>query len=156
MSDMIYTVSDEEELTKMKERTTKIKLILLDKMGKHPLTNPKYLKEREKVKLLLSMKDYLDTKSDDEIDAEFNEICLDKLFDCNTDITSYPIYDLSEKNEVVDIAGNSVPIREVPTAVEGFDPVPVVPVPVPVPVPVQTSDIPEGYRLNARGMLVPI
>jgi hypothetical protein len=126
MSGMTYMFNSEEELAKMKERTTKVKVILLEKMGKHPLSNPKYLKQREKTQLLLKMKDYLDTKTDQEIDAEFNEICLDKLFDCDTDITSYPIYDLSKKEEleeiedvdleptpkysVVDMAGNSVHI----------------------------------------------
>ena len=117
MSGMVYTLENEEELSKMKERTTKIKVILLDKMGKHPLTNPRYLKDREKRDLLLKMKDYLDNKTDLEIDAEFNEICMDKLFENGTDISSYPIYDLSKKEEVepetksvVDIAGNSVEI----------------------------------------------
>lgn len=109
MSGTTYELKDEEELAKMKERTTKVKVILLEKMGKHPLTNPRYLKDREKAKLLLEMKDYLDNKTDQEIDAEFNEVCLDKLFDCDTDITSYPIYDLSKTEEpVVDIAGNIV------------------------------------------------
>jgi hypothetical protein len=114
MSGMTYEANDEEELAKMKERTTKVKVILLEKMGKHPLTNPRYLKDRDKAKLLLQMKDYIDNKTDQEIDAEFNEVCLEKLFDCDTDITSYPIYDLNkieetEETEVVqDLAGNVV------------------------------------------------
>lgn len=123
MSGMVYTLENEEELSKMKERTTKVKVILLDKMGKHPLTNPRYLKDREKRDLLLKMKDYLDYKTDLEIDAEFNEVCMDKLFENGTDITSYPIYDLRKEEDikdvdleepktesVVDMAGNSIEI----------------------------------------------
>ena len=38
-----YTFDTIEELNKMKERVMKIKLIILDKMGKHPLENPSLL-----------------------------------------------------------------------------------------------------------------
>jgi hypothetical protein len=55
------------------------------------------MKEREKNKFLVKVKEYLVTKSEEEIITLFNEICLDKLFDGNTDKDSYPIYDLNKK-----------------------------------------------------------
>ena len=91
-TDFTYTLNDEEELALMKTRAMRCKVICLDKMGKHPLTNPKYLKAREKNLLIKAMKAYIDNKSDSEIEKEFNEVCLDKLFDCDTDVSAYPVY----------------------------------------------------------------
>ena len=99
MSDLIYNFETEEELKNMKEKVMKIKVILLDKMGKSPLTNPKYLKGRERQKFLENVKQYLETKKDDEINEEFNEIFLDKLFDSTNDVSTYPVYSLLEKEE---------------------------------------------------------
>ena len=102
MSQLTYFLNNEDELIKMKEKTTKVKIIALNKLGKSPLMNPKYLKNKERTKLIYDIKYYLDSKTDVEIDLEFNEICIDEIFDNKCDINSYPIYDLTnntfEKN----------------------------------------------------------
>jgi hypothetical protein len=90
-----YTFDTIEELNKMKERVMKIKLIILDKMGKHPLENPSYFKQTVKNKILKGIEEYLDAKTDEEITQEFNEVCLEKLFDGECDVSNYPVYDLN-------------------------------------------------------------
>ena len=48
------------------------------------------------------MKAYIDNKSDSEIEKEFNEVCLDKLFDCDTDVSVYPVYNPNPELETTE------------------------------------------------------
>jgi hypothetical protein len=75
-----------------KEYITKVKVIGLHRMGKHPLYNGSLLKPSEKEKLKSSMEKIM-TLTDDQIQREFNDICIDNLFDSNTDYSTYPVYD---------------------------------------------------------------
>ena len=79
-----------------KERAMKCKLISLDELGHHPLTDPVSFSKRDKAKLLKMMEEWF-AKTDDEIQEEFNSIVRDKLFDENNnpsnDYTTFPIKD---------------------------------------------------------------
>jgi hypothetical protein len=79
-------------LKKLKDKATKVKLICLDRLGKHPLFNPRSLKERERKKLVELMADIF-KRPDEVIDAEFNEIVNDKLLDNEFDVSQYPVFD---------------------------------------------------------------
>jgi len=85
------TKADIEYLTR-REYITKVKVIGLHRMGKHPLYNGSLLKPREKEKLKESMEKIM-LLTDDQIQREFNDICIDNLFDSNTDYSTYPVYD---------------------------------------------------------------
>jgi len=83
---------DDIEYLSRREYITKIKVIGLHRMGKHPLYNGSLLKPREKEKLKESMEKIM-MLTDDQIQREFNDICIDNLFDTNTDYSTYPVYD---------------------------------------------------------------
>jgi len=91
-----YTFNNIEELNAMKEKIMKAKVVILDRMGKHPLENPSYFKQQVKNKLIKSIEEYLETTADEEITQEFNDICNEKLFDGDCDVSNYPIYDLEK------------------------------------------------------------
>jgi hypothetical protein len=80
------------EYLSRREYITKVKVIGLHRMGKHPLYNGSLLKPREKEKLKVSMEKIM-MLTDDQIQREFNDICIDNLFDSNTDYSTYPVYD---------------------------------------------------------------
>lgn len=83
----------EEEIIKRKrkEYITKVKVISLDKMGKHPLSNPSTFSKKEKDLTIKTMKDVM-TEDNDVIDFLFNEICNDKLFNETADYSTYPVF----------------------------------------------------------------
>ena len=98
-NNFLYSCKDEAELSQLKDRATKCKVICLSQMGKHPLSNPSYMKLKEKNELLKSVKSWLDGKSDDEIDQVFNEVCLSTLFDGEKDVSQYPVYHRNEDGD---------------------------------------------------------
>jgi hypothetical protein len=92
MNECIIECDSPEQLKKLKEKATKVKLICLDRLGKHPLFNPRAMKDRERKKLVELMADIF-KRPDEVIDAEFNEIVNDKLLDAEFDISQYPVFD---------------------------------------------------------------
>lgn len=68
---------------------TKVKVIALDRLGKHPLSNPSFFRKREKEELKLLMEHIINDMSEDEIAKEFNEVCCEKLFNAGADYTYY-------------------------------------------------------------------
>lgn len=85
-------LTEEEQLKlKKKEYITKIKVVALDKMGKHPLMNPSYFKKKEKEELM-SIMHVLLQQDEENITLLFNEICNERLFDANSDYSTFPIY----------------------------------------------------------------
>jgi len=87
-----------EQLKALKDKATKVKLISLDRMGKHPLYNPKRMKDKERHKLVALMIE-LFKRPDEVVDAEFNEIVNDKLLDNEFDVSQYPVFD---KDKIAD------------------------------------------------------
>lgn len=92
MNECIIECDSPEQLKALKDKATKVKLICLDKMGKHPLYNPTRLKDKDRKKLVALMADIF-KRPDEVIDAEFNEIVNDKLLDNEFDVSQYPVYD---------------------------------------------------------------
>lgn len=85
-------LSDERrENIRRKEYITRVKVIALHNMGRHPLYNASYLSHRDKQTLIKHMEDVMNM-DDVEISNKFNNICNDVLFNTGADITSYPIY----------------------------------------------------------------
>jgi hypothetical protein len=82
---------EQKEIIKRKEYITKVKVISLDKMGKHPLMNPSYFSLREKKTLMTIMEETM-KKTDEEILLLFNEICNERIFHPTADYSSYPVY----------------------------------------------------------------
>ena len=79
------------EVDKRREIVTRLKVVALDRLGKHPLTNPSYLSQREKTKLIHLMTSLQDDKEEDVI-KEFNDICNDVLFSGKSDPSQFPVY----------------------------------------------------------------
>jgi len=87
----VYTNEEREFLTRH-EYITKVKVIGLHRIGKHPLYNGSFLKPSEKERLKKTMEKIM-LLTDEQIQREFNDICIDNLFDANTDYSTYPVYD---------------------------------------------------------------
>jgi len=95
---ILKIVEEEEEILNenqkkyLEERNkiVKCKTIILSRMDLHPiLCNVSQLPKNRKKYLIEEIKKLLETP-DEEIDKEFNDICLNQIF--NDDYTQYPIY----------------------------------------------------------------
>ena len=86
----IFTCKDEEELQKFKDKAVRLKVIVLDKMNKPPLINPKLFDRRDRKKFEAELKKAWVSLTDDEIIKEFNEIVCDRIFADGVDISTYP------------------------------------------------------------------
>jgi hypothetical protein len=96
----LYEVANKEEYDLMKLRTLKAKTICLFKMGKPPLTNPRYLRKAEFASLIKQVKEMLDTYTDEALAKEFNELCLEEILGDQADYTQYPVYDINNLPDV--------------------------------------------------------
>jgi len=83
---------DADQLPFIREKLMKCKVIALESMDKHPLMNPKYFSTREKDKLLKKTREIFDTKTLEEINELFTDICNDRLFNEGADYSNYPTY----------------------------------------------------------------
>jgi hypothetical protein len=101
MNECIIECDSPEQLKALKDKATKVKLISLDRMGKHPLFNPTRLKDKERRKLIELMADIF-KRPDEIIDAEFNEIVNDKLLDNEFDVSQYPVFDKDRIADTLD------------------------------------------------------
>jgi len=87
---MLEVIETGERETR-REIVTRLKIVALDRIGKHPLTDPKYLSQREKTKLIHIMTSLQDVP-EEEVIKEFNEICNDTLFSGKADPATFPVY----------------------------------------------------------------
>lgn len=104
----------EKDLQILKERAMKCKIIGLEELGHHPLSNPSTFSKRDKKRVLDKMTLWFN-KTDEEIDEEFNDVVLDKVFSNNNDYTRYSIEsgkvgvpELPPDMKVRDVAGNYI------------------------------------------------
>jgi hypothetical protein len=88
----IELTEEEKEKIKRKEYITRVKVISLSRMGKHPLANGSLLSQTDKKKLIETMEKVL-LLTDGQIEREFNDVCIEKIFDPKCDYSTYPIYD---------------------------------------------------------------
>lgn len=98
----------EEQLNCLKTKAMKCKIIALDKMDKHPLSNPSYFNKKDKAKLTELMTEWF-SNTDEEVDKWFNDIVNERILANGLDYHQYPIYDLSKpKMPIQDLASNLV------------------------------------------------
>jgi hypothetical protein len=88
----IELTEKEKELVKRKDHITRVKVISLSRMGKHPLANGSLLSATDKRKLIETMEKVL-LLTDGQIEREFNDVCIEKIFDSKCDYSTYPVYD---------------------------------------------------------------
>ena len=88
----IKLTEEEQKKIIQKEYITKVKVIALSRMGKHPLANGSLLSQADKRKLIETMEKIL-LLTDGQIDREFNDVCIEKIFDPKCDYSTFPIYD---------------------------------------------------------------
>ena len=75
----------------IKEKIMKCKVICLDEMNLNPITNPKYLEQKLKKKLIGLVEEKL--KLDDAIITEqFNTVVLDSVLTEKTNYNNLPVY----------------------------------------------------------------
>jgi hypothetical protein len=84
-------VNTSSESDKRKEIITRLKVVALDRLGKHPLMNPAHLSQRDKNKLI-SLMSTLQDEPEESIIKEFNDICNDVLFSGKADPSTFPMY----------------------------------------------------------------
>jgi hypothetical protein len=107
--------AEELELLDMKEKAMKCKIIALESLGHNPLSNPTNMNKRDKKKVLDIMTKWFHTKSDEEIQDEFNDIVLCKVLNETDDYTKYGVENnrvgqplVPDDMVVYDVAGNTL------------------------------------------------
>ena len=80
--------ADAEYERKKKAYITKVKVVALDKFGKHPLSNPTTYCARDKKRVIAIMEELL-LLPEDVLDKQFNEICTDTIFDSKADYSKF-------------------------------------------------------------------
>ena len=82
------TDKDAEYERKKKAYITKVKVVALDKFGKHPLSNPTTYCARDKKRVIAIMEELL-LLPEDILQMQFNEICTDTIFDSKADYSKF-------------------------------------------------------------------
>lgn len=92
----IVLKSEEEQKQEMiKNLILMFKVITADRMGLHPLYNLSTLQPSQATKFKNSMESLAEDFNNgmgNEITDEFNRICCEKLFQCGSDVSQYPVY----------------------------------------------------------------
>lgn len=87
--------TDEKLKIERRDYITRVKVISLSRMGKHPLANGSLLSKTDKKKLIEIMEKVL-LLTDGQIEREFNDVCIEKIFDEKVDYSTFPVYDYSK------------------------------------------------------------
>jgi len=111
-TDKTIIVETKEELQRLRNKLDKVKVVILNEFGKHPLTNILDLPYRERNIIKEEIENVFNTITDDQLNEKFNKICIEKLFTNNAKIEDYPIYNRSlptDETEVLyDASGNLI------------------------------------------------
>jgi hypothetical protein len=84
---------EDKEKVIRKRYITKVKIIALDRLSKHPLDNPSTFSRKEKTKVMDMMQEVLNTYTEEDVNKEFINICEDKIFNEKSDYSTYPVYE---------------------------------------------------------------
>jgi hypothetical protein len=84
-------VETKEVVDERRALITKVKVIAMDMLGKHPVENSSYFTAREKRILMKHMEDVLQM-SEDDITTKFNLICNETLFNKESKFENLPVY----------------------------------------------------------------
>ncbi len=90
-----FLYEDQAEYEKLKNKLTKLRVILLERKEKNMFSRLSNFSKREKDKFVAEINYMWETMSDSEIDEEFNAICCDRLFEGGADVTQYPVKELT-------------------------------------------------------------
>ena len=85
-------VETEVELKALRDKLDKIKVIVLNDFGKHPLTNILELPYRERNIIKARITELFNIIEDYELTEKFNKICAETLFTENAKIENYSVY----------------------------------------------------------------
>jgi len=84
-----------EEFDRLRHKATKLRVILLERKDKNLFCKLSSFDRRDHNKFIKEINELWNTMSDQEIDDEFNDICVNKLFETGKDLTSYPVETLT-------------------------------------------------------------
>jgi len=96
-----YVCETQEEFDYLKAKTTKLRIILLERKDKNMFFRLSSFNERDKKKFIKEMNEMFNTMTDAEIDEEFNSIVCDKLFYQGQDVSSYPVKEMTFPNHSI-------------------------------------------------------
>lgn len=80
-----------EEFERLKTKSTKLRIILLERQDKNMFCRLSSFDKRTKDKFVKEINKMWEEMTDEEIDEEFNSICNDKLFDQGKDVSALPV-----------------------------------------------------------------
>jgi hypothetical protein len=80
------------EYDALKHKAMMAKVVLLDKAGEHPLTNPSLFSDRKKRQFVKDLSEYMERPTD-EITTAFGEVVNHTILACGADVSTYPIYE---------------------------------------------------------------
>jgi hypothetical protein len=90
-----FLCEDKEEFERLKAKATKLRIILLERKEKQMFAKLSSFSKRDKDKFIAEINKMWNEMSDSEIDAEFNSICCDKLFEGGVDVSTLPVEQLT-------------------------------------------------------------
>jgi len=93
-----YVCETEEEFDRLKTKSTKLRVILLERKDKNMFCRLSSFDKRTKDKFVKEISEMWESMTDEEIDEEFNSICCDKLFDQGKDVSAYPVKEMTYPN----------------------------------------------------------
>lgn len=86
-----FVCEDKEEFERLKTKSTKLRVILLERQDKNMFCRLSSFDKRTKDKFVAEINKMWNEMSDSEIDEEFNSICCDKLFYQGQDVSVLPV-----------------------------------------------------------------
>ena len=90
-----YVCETQEDFDYLKAKMTKIRTILLERKDKNMFAHLSSFNKRDKDKFIKEMETMWKEMTDEEINEEFNSICCDKLFYQGTNVSNYPVKEMT-------------------------------------------------------------
>lgn len=90
-----YICETKEEFDYLKNKSLKLRIILLERKDKNLFCKLSSFDKRTKDKFIKELNELWNTMTDKEIDEEFNDIVNDKLLYQGKDISQYPVKEMS-------------------------------------------------------------
>jgi len=87
-----------EEYDALKKKAMMAKVVLLDRKGEHPLTNPSLFSGKKKKQFLGELSELMITDTD-ILTEQFNDIVNQNILAGGADISQYPIYETEKSTD---------------------------------------------------------
>ena len=90
----VKLTDEEKEKQQRKDFINKVKVIALANLGLYPLSNPSTFPRELKNKTIITMENVIKrfNGNEEELNKEFSQVCIDKLFAHDCDYTKYPVF----------------------------------------------------------------